>query len=272
VELGYVEGKTIVLEQRTARGRPEALPALASELVRLNVDVLYATGPPAIRAAKNATSVIPIIALDLETDPVESGLAQSLARPGGNVTGLFLNFPDMAGKWLELLREAAPGRHRVGLLWDSTTGSTQVTAATAAAHRLDIDLQVLRVRNSDEINEALERGVRAGTTAIVALSSPIVIGSSKSIAEFTTRNRLPAISPFREFADSGGLLSYGPKLRDFYLRAAFFVDKILHGAKAADLPIEQPTTFELVINQKTAKVLGLTIPKTLLLRADEVIQ
>jgi putative ABC transport system substrate-binding protein len=271
-ELGYVEGQNVILEQRTARGKAEVLPGLAIELVRLNVDVIYATGPAAIRAARSATKVIPIVALDLETDPVESGLVKSLAKPNGNITGLFLDFPDLAGKWLQLLLEAAPAHDRVGLLWDSTTGSAQLAAAKAAAQRFGIDLQVLEVRGFDNIEEALRRGIRGGSTALAALSSPIVSGSSKLIAEFATRNRLPAISPFREFADSGGLISYGPNLREFYLRAAFFVDKILHGAKAADLPIEQPTKFELVINLKTAKALGLTIPQSLLLRADEVIQ
>src|SRR5215471_19974402 len=271
-ELGYVEGKNIILEQRTARGKPEALPGLAMELVRLNVDVLYATGPPAIKAARDATRQIPIVALDLETDPVESGWVQSLARPGGNVTGLFLDFPDLAGKWLELLLAAAPGRNRIGVLWDSTTGSGQLSAVKAVAQRFKVDLQVLEVRTSDDIEEALRNGMHAGSSALVALSSPIVSERSKSIAEFAMRNRLPAMSPFREFAESGGLMSYGPNLREFYLRAAIFVDKILRGAKAADLPIEQPTKFELVINLKTAKSLGITIPQTLMLRAEEVIQ
>ena len=270
--LGYIEGKNIVFEQRTARGKAELLPGLAMELVRLNVDVVYATGPAAIKAAHDATSAIPIVALDLESDPVESGLARSLARPGGNVTGLFLNFPDLAGKWLELLLEAAPGRDRIGLLWDSTTGSAQLHAAEASAHRFRIDLQVLEIRSSDDVEDALTRGLHEGSTALVALSSPNVIGASSSIARFATRYRLPAISPFREFADSGGLISYGPNLREFYLRAAFFVDSILRGAKAAELPIEQPSRFELIVNLKAAKALGLMISPSLLLRADEVIQ
>jgi putative tryptophan/tyrosine transport system substrate-binding protein len=271
-DLGYVEGKNITLEQRTARGKPEVLPSLAMELVRLDVDVIYATGPPAIKAARDATREIPIVALDLETDPVQRGWVQSLSRPGSNITGLFLDFPDLAGKWLELLLAAAPGRNRLGVLWDSTTGSAQLSALRAAGQHFNIDLQVLEVRASDEIEDALRSGVRAGANALVALSSPIVIGSSKSIAEFATHSRLPAISPFREFADGGGLISYGPNLREFYVRAAFFVDKILRGAKAADLPIEQPTKFELVINLQAAKSLELTIPPSLLLRADEVIQ
>lgn len=271
-QLGYVEGKNIVLEQRSARGRPEALPALAKDLVSLKVDVLYATGPPAIRAAKQATSTIPIVALDLESDPIESGFAESLARPGGNVTGLFLDMPDLAGKWLELLREVAPGRNRVGLLWDSTTGSAQLAAARAVALRLKVDLQVLEVRNTDDIEGALRDGVRAGSTALIALSSPNILAGSKQIAEFALRNRLPAISLFQDFPDNGGLISFGPEQQEFYLRAALFVDKILRGAKSADLPIERPTKFVLAVNLRTAKALGLTIPPSILVRADRVIE
>jgi putative ABC transport system substrate-binding protein len=271
-ELGYVEGKNVVLELRLASGKPEALPGLAIELVRLNVDVLYATGPPALRAARDATSVIPIVALDLETDPVQSGLVRSLARPGGNITGLFLDLPTLAGKWLELLEAAAPGRHRIGLLWDSTTGSSQLDAAKAAAGRFDLDLRIVEVHNSDDMDEALRNAVSKGARAMVMLSSPTVSASSKQLAEFMIRNRLPAISPFRAFADGGGLLSYGPNLTVFRRVAASYVDSILKGAKPSELPIHQPTTFELVINLQTAKTLGLTIPQSLLLRADEVIQ
>ena len=271
-ELGYVEDRNILLELRSASGKPEALPGLAAELVRLNVDVLYATGPSAVRAAREATSVIPIVALDLETDPVQSGLVRSLARPGGNITGLFLDVPSLAGKWLELLKAAAPERRRVGLLWDSTTGSTQLNAAKAAAQRLNLDLRVVEVRRADDLDEALERAVNAGSNAIVMLSSPIVSASSKRLAEFMARNRLPAISPFRAFADGGGLMSYGPNLLEFRRFAATYVDRILKGAKPSDLPIQQPTNFEFVINVKAAKALGLTIPQSLLVRANEVIR
>jgi len=271
-DLGYADGKTIIVEQRSASGNPEALPTLADELVQLNVDVLVATGPPAVRAAKDATRTIPIVAVDLETDPVSSGLVQSLGRPGGNITGFFLDLPDLAGKWLELLETAAPGRRRVGVLWDSTTGPWQLAAVKTAAQKLAIDLQTIEVRKSDDFDAALREAIRTGVKAIVMLSSPIVSGSSSWLAEFTAKNRLPAISPFRIFADSGGLMSYGPDLLDFSRRAASYVDKILKGAKPSDLPIQQPTKFELVMNLKTAKTLGLTIPQLLLLRADEVIQ
>jgi putative ABC transport system substrate-binding protein len=208
----------------------------------------------------------------LETDPVQAGWAQSLARPGGNITGLFLNLSILTGKWLELLRTAVPAIRRVGLLWDSTTGSAQLTAMKAAAQQFEIELQVLEIRNTGELDAALRAAVSGDSKAMAMLSSPIVRNSSKEIADFTVKNRLPAISAFRPFADFGGLMSYGPDLEEFFRRCATYVDKILKGAKPGDLPIEQPRKFELVINMKTAKALGLTIPQSLLLRADEVIQ
>ena len=271
-EMGYLEGRNFALERRSADGKPEVLPGLVADLIRLNVDVIYATGPPAVRAAKNATSIIPIVALDLETDPVQSGLVVSLGRPGGNLTGLFLDLPVLAGKWLELLQEAAPGRRRVALLWDTTTGPAQMTAAKAAAQRLGVDLQIVEFRSFEDVDEALKRAVGSGARALAMLSSPALNRDAPRLAEFALRNRLPAISPFRAFADAGGLMSYGPNLLAFRRFAATYVDKILKGAKPGDLPIQQPSTFEFVINQKTAKALGLTLPPSLLLRADEVIQ
>jgi putative ABC transport system substrate-binding protein len=271
LDLEYIEGTSIRFERRLASG-PGDMPALAAELVRLNVDVLYVTGPLALRAAQAATTTIPIVALDLETDPVHSGVAHSLAQPGGNVTGLFLDLPGLAGKWLELLEAAAPGRHRVGLLWDPSTGSTQLNAAKGAAQKFDVDLRIIGVKSVDDFDQALQRAVTEGVRAIVMLSSPVVSTNSKQLAEVMARKRLPAISPFRAFADNGGLLSYGPNLKVFRRVAASYVVKILKGAKARDLPIQQPTTFELVINLKTAEALGLSIPKNLLLRADDVVQ
>jgi putative ABC transport system substrate-binding protein len=271
-DMGYVEGRNVVLDVRSAAGKPNELPGLAAELVRRNVDVLYTTGPPAVRAAKNATSVIPIVALDLETDPVQSRLVASLARPGGNLTGLFLDLPGLAGKWLELLQAAVPGRRVVALLWDATTGPAQLTAAKAAAQRLDIDLNIVEYRNIVELDSALRQVAGSGLKAVAMLSSPLVSSQSQRIAEFVVRNQLPAISPFRSFADAGGLMSYGPDLLAFRRFAATYVDRILKGAKPGDLPIQQPTKFEFVVNQKTAKALGLVIPPSLLVRADEVIQ
>jgi len=271
-DLGYIDGKNIVIAVRSAGGTPDAFPARAAELVQLKVDVIFATGPAATRAAQAATSTIPIVAIDLETDPVQAGWARNLGRPGGNITGLFLDFPSLAGKWLELLKEAAPAVRRIGLLWDSTTGSAQLTAAKAAAPRFKLDPQVIEFRHADDLDVALNAGVAAGVRAIVLLSSPLVSTHSSQLADFVVKNRLPAISPFRRFADAGGLMSYGPDFDDFRLRSASYVDKILKGARPSDLPIQQPAKFELVINLKTAKALGLTIPQSLLQRADEVIQ
>ena len=271
-DLGYVDGNNIVIAVRSAGGVPAALPTHAAELVQLKVDVIYATGPAAIRAAKEATSTIPIVALDLETDPVDAGWARSLARPGGNLTGLFLDVPGLAAKWLELLNVAAPAVRRIGLVWVPSTGSAQMSAARAAAPKFALDLQVIEVRSANELDAALGAGVRAGARALVMLSSPFVATRATKLADFAVKNVLPAISPFRRFAGAGGLMSYGPDFDDFRARSASYVDKILKRANPADLPIEQPTKFERVINLKTAKTLGLTIPKALLLRADEVIQ
>ncbi len=271
-DLGYVEGQNILVVLRSPQGKPEKLSVLAAEIVRLNPDVIYAIGPPAVRAARDATATIPIVAFDLETDPVQGGLVSSLSRPGANLTGLFLDLPGLAGKWLELLKQAAPGIRRVGLVWDSTAGSSQLVAARAAAQVLAIDVEVLEVRSPDDLDTALNVGAGGGLKALAVLSSPILDDGSKHIADFAIKNRLPAISLFRSFTNAGGLMSYGPNLLEFRLRAAGYVDRILKGAKPGDLPIEQPTKFEFVINLKTAKTLGLTIPQELLLRADEVIQ
>jgi putative ABC transport system substrate-binding protein len=271
-EFGYVEGRTVTIERRSSDGRTDELPRLATELVQRNVDVIYATGPAALRAAKAATTKIPIVALDLETDPVTTGIVRSLGRPGGNITGLFLDQPILAGKWLELLMEAAPGRRRVGLLWDVTTGDSQLKAAQAAAQRLGAVLHVFEIRTGADLDPALHNALARNVQSIMMLSSPIVSPNSKHLAQFTMKNRLPGISPFRAFAEGGGLLSYGPDLVAFRRFSATYVDKILKGGKPAELPIQQPTNFEFVVNQKTARGLGLDIPPSMLVRADEVIQ
>ena len=273
-ELGYVEGKNFTLEIRSAAGKPTALPGLAAELVTRNVDVIFAEGPVAVSAARDATRVIPIVAFDLETDPVQAGWARSLARPGGNVTGLFLHAPALAGKWIELLRAAAPGVLRMGLLWDSTTGSAQLLAAKAAAQGFGIETQVMEVRGAGDVETALRAGMRAGIGAIVVLSGPELgqAATHKQIADFAARNRLPSISLFRGFSNAGGLMSYGHALAFFRPRAGVLIGKILNGANPGDLAIELASKFELVINLKTAKAMGITIPQALRLRADELIQ
>jgi putative ABC transport system substrate-binding protein len=271
-DLGYVEGRNILVELRSVPGKPEEFSVMAAEIVRTKPDVIYAIGPQAVRAAKDATATIPIVAFDLETDPVQSGLVRSLSRPGGNLTGLFLDFPGLAGKWLELLKQAAPGIRRVVLLWDSTSGSSQLVAAKAAAQVLAIDVEVIEVRSRDDLDVGLNVGPSGGLKALAVLSSPILENGSKHIADLAIKNRLPAISMFRSFTNAGGLMSYGPNLLEFRLRAASYVDRILKGATAGDLPIEQPSKFELAVNMKTAKAMGLTIPQSLRLRADELIQ
>jgi putative ABC transport system substrate-binding protein len=263
-DLGYVEGQTIVLEFRSPTTGAEKLPGYASELVRLDADVIIAIGPTAVRAARDATSVLPIVAMDLETDPVASGFARSLGRPGGNITGLFMD-SELAGKWLELLRAVVPKIEIVGVLWDSGTGSAQLATVKAAAQGITVKLLVLETRNAVDLDVALGAGLNGGANALVVLSSPVVGAAvnSKRIAVFATSNRLPAISPFRSFTEAGGLMSYGPSILDVYRNTSTFADKILKGALPSDLPIEPPNKYELVINRKTANALGLTFPQSL---------
>ncbi len=273
-QLGYEEGKNLAFEIRSAAGQPAAFPGLAAELVQLKVDVIFAAGPAAIQAAMAATRTIPIIAHDQETDPVKAGWARSLARPSGNLTGLFLDAPLVAGKWVGLLREAAPGIRRIGLLWDATTGSAQLLAAKAAAQGSAIEQWVMEVRGAGGFDTALRAGASAGIQAIAMLGSPEMSWrvTAKLVADFAAEHRLPAISPFRVFSDVGGLMSYSLTREDFEPKIGVLIGKILNGAKPGDFAIELPTKFEFVINLKTAKALGLAIPQSLLLRADEVIQ
>jgi putative ABC transport system substrate-binding protein len=272
-DLGYVEGRTIALDVRFAAMKQEAFPRLAADLVRRTVVVLVAIGPAATRAAKDSTSTIPIVALDLESDPIQAGFASSFAQPGGNITGCFLDQPAITGKWLELIGDAVPGIRRIAVLVDATTGEWQQTAITAAAEKRRVDLQAVKIRRSEELDPALHAAVRRGAGALVQLSSPLfdLPLVHKRLVAFTVQHRLPTISMFRRFAEAGGLMSYGPNV-EYYKRLPVYIDKILKGAKPGDLPIEQPTKFELVINLKTAKALGLTIPPLLLQRADQVIE
>jgi ABC-type uncharacterized transport system substrate-binding protein len=272
-DLGYVESHTIALEFRFADGRPEVLPRLAAELVHLHVDVLIAIGPAAVSAAREAAGAIPVVAIDLESDPVQRGWVRSYARPGGNITGLFMDLPGLTGKWLELLREAVPGLARVAVLWDPTTGPHQVDALRTAARRLGVDIHLVEIRDPERYGPLLTTAMEARPGALVQLSSPRVGGPyAQQIADFTVQHHLPAISLFKSFAEAGGLMAYGPNLVQFFGRLAVYVDKILRGATPAELPVEQPTKFDLVLNLKTAQALGITFPPTLLFQADEVIQ
>ena len=272
-DLGYVEGQTIAIEYRWAEGSPTPLPLLAAELVQLKVDVIVTQGEVATRTVKEATSTIPVV-MATSGDPVGAGLVASLARPGGNVTGLSVMAPDMTGKRLQLLKEAVPEVSRVAILYDpaSLAAVLLVKEAQVAARTLRLTVHPLEVRTPDELGPAFDAMTRERAQALLALGDPFTMTHQRRILDLAAKRRLPVISQFRDFADGGGLMSYGPDRLDMFRRAATFVDKILKGAKPADLPVEQPTKFELVVNLKTAKALGLTIPQSILIRADHVIQ
>jgi putative ABC transport system substrate-binding protein len=273
-ERGWVEGETIAIEFRWAEGELERFPGLASELVRLKVDVIVAIGgTPASLAAKQATDTIPIV-MAVGADPVGTGLVASLAQPGGNITGLTLFTPELEGKRLELLKEAVPGLSRVAVLANPVNpfSASAVRTAEGAAQALRIPLQLLEVRDPSEFEDAFAAMTRAQADALVVLPDPMLAAQRKRIVGLAAEHRLPAMYGFREDAEAGGLMAYATNYPDILWRAAAFVDKILKGAKPADLPIEQPTKFELIVNLKTAKALGLTLPPLLLFQADEVIQ
>jgi putative tryptophan/tyrosine transport system substrate-binding protein len=270
-ELGYDEGRNISIEYRWAEGRDERLSGLAAELVRLKMDVIVA-GVGAVEAVKRVTTTIPIV-MPVSTDPVRAGLVTSLARPGGNITGVTTLSGELPGKWLELLKEAVPGISRVAVLWDSAGDPSQVRTSEAAARSLDVRLHVLKVNRADNVESAFVEARKREAGALIVVGSPLFYVHRARLVELAARHRIPTIYAQREFVvGSGGLMSYGADYRHLFQRAATYVDKILKGAKPGDLPIEQPTKFELVINLKTAKALGLTIPPAVLARADEVIQ
>jgi putative ABC transport system substrate-binding protein len=272
-ELGYVEGKNVLIEYRYAEGKLDLLPALASELVQLKVDVIVTASPPGVQAAKNATSTIPIVFAAIG-DPVGGGFVASLARPGGNVTGLSILAPALSGKRLELLKEAFPKVTRVVILWNPTSSGEALSfrEMPAVAKALGVQHQSMEVRGANDFEDGFQRAKQEGAQALVTMPSPVINANRQQVLEFAAKNRLPAMYAGSEFVEAGGLMSYGPNYTDQFRRAAVFVDKILKGAKPADLPVEQPTKFELVINLKTAKALGLTIPPSLLQRADQVIE
>ncbi len=273
-ELGYVEGQNLVLEYRSAEGKFERLPSLAGELVRLKPDVLLVATTPANLAAKKATTTIPIVMVSV-ADPVGVGLVPSLARPGGNITGITNITAELAGKRLELLKEAVPGAARFAVLVNPDDQNTplQMRSAEAAARSLGVHLHpVVAVRSGNDLEGAFEAAVKGGAGAAIRMVDPLGSALRRRQAELAAKHHLPVIYAFREDAEAGGLMSYGTNLREQYRQAATFVDKILRGAKPADLPVEQPTRFELVVNLKTAKALGLTIPRSILVRADQVIE
>jgi putative ABC transport system substrate-binding protein len=273
-DLGYVEGQNIHLEVRWSEGRLDRLPELAAELIRLQVDVLVVYGPQSVQAAREATSTIPIVMARID-DADEHGFVASLARPGGNITGLSFQTGALSGKWLELLKDAVPSLARVAVLWDATGTANQRRTLEQAAPALGVHLHVVEVRSPDDFDSAFAAAHTAQAEGFVILASPLFGLHLPRLVELAAQHRLPMIGWNRRFAEAGGLMAYGPKESDpswGWRRAAVFVDKILKGAKPADLPVEQPMKFELVINLKTAKTLGLTMPPALLFQADEVLQ
>jgi putative tryptophan/tyrosine transport system substrate-binding protein len=271
-DAGYVEGETIKIEARWAQGKPDVLPQLTRELIQLHADVLVPTARASIEAARAATAELPIVANDLESDPVASGYVQSLAHPGGNLTGLFLDAPTLCGKWLQQIGEIIPNLKKVAVLWDVTTGTYQLEAIKAAAASASIDLVVMEFRDNAGIDTALESGLKQGPQAVVQLGSPLIRQAGIRTGALLSARRIPGISQFRTFPDGEGLMSYGPDLIHLYRRIGPIVGRILRGARPADLPIERPTKFELVINLKAAKALSLTVPQALLATADELIE
>ena len=272
-EFGYVEGKNVVVEYRSAEGELDHLPALAAELVRLKVEVIVTSGPSVTRAVKEATTTIPIV-MGFDTDPVGNGFVASLARPGGTITGLSVLSPDISGKQLELLKEIVPTLSHVAILGASTNpGNAQAlkeTELAAGTHK--VQLQYLNVLRPKDIESAFRDASKGRAGAVLVLASPLIESHRTQITDLAAKNRLPAIYYAPEFVEAGGFMSYGTSFPDLFRRAATYVDKILKGVKPADLPVEQPTKFELVINLKTAKQVGLIIPPTVLARADKIIR
>jgi putative tryptophan/tyrosine transport system substrate-binding protein len=273
-ELGYVEGKNIIIEYRWAEGKADRLPLLAAELVRLKVDAIFASGAvqPAL-AAKNATTMIPIVFVAV-TDPIGLGLVASLARPGRNITGLSSMSRGLSGKRLELVKESFPKASRVAVLWnpDNPSSVSSMQETKAVAPLLGIKLQSLEIRESNDLEQAFSAVKKEAAEALVLLNSPNFVNLRKQFVDLAAKSRLPAMYDESQWVDAGGLMSYGPNYPDLWRRAATYLDKILKGTKPADIPVEQPTKFELIINLKTAKQIGLTIPPNMLARADKVIK
>jgi putative ABC transport system substrate-binding protein len=270
-DLGYVEGQNIAIEYRSADGRADRLPELANELARLKVDIMVTITSPGVRAAKQATNTIPIVMGAID-DAVEQGFVASLARPGGNVTGTSWLNPELSAKRLELLKEALPRLSRAAVLREAVGGASSLRATMETSRILGVQLQILELREANEIASAFAAMLRERVGALDVLPGPMITGHMEEIVQRVGKDRLPGIFPDAQFVEAGGLMSYGPVSSEMYRRAATYVDKILKGAKPADLPVEQPTKFELVINLKGAKQIGLTIPPNVLARADRVIR
>ena len=274
-EAGYVEGKNVIIEMRSAEGRAERLPELVSEVLRLKVDVLVAMSTQTALAAQKATTTVPVVFASV-ADPVAAGIVASLARPGGNITGtaLFVGGSGFGGKWVELLKEAAPGVSRVAVLWNSANpaGAPLVRDMQVAAPVLKVKLDLFEARDAASLERAFAAIGASSAQAIIVTPDPFLTDNRAQLVQFAASKRLPAMYSFKVFADAGGLMAWGGSPEDSVRKSVKYVDKILKGAKPADLPVEQPTTFDLVINRKTAKALGLTIKPSLLLRANQIIE
>jgi len=269
---GYRVPEEVEFISRFANGDPTRLAPMAIELVDQNVDVIAAVSTPVALAVRAATATIPIVAFDLETDPVATGMIASLARPGGNITGLFFDFPEFRTKLLELLKEVVPSLSKIAVIWDPNSGSAQLKSIEIAAEAIKVSLEKLEVRNAAEMKQAFDTAKRTDVDAAIILSSPFIGANAKLAAELTLSRRLPAVTLFSEFTRNGGLMSYGPNILDVYRHVGGIAAKVLQGSKPADLPVELTTNFELVVNLKTAKALGLTFPLPLLGRADQMIE
>ena len=269
---GLREREDFALITRATGGDMAKVPSILDELLASKVDLLVVSGPPLTRAVHEAIKTLPIVTFDLESDPVEGGWLQSYARPGGNLTGVFSDFPDFSTKWLQLLKEIVPGITKLAVLWDPSTPSVQQKAIAAAAQSVNVKTEVLELKSPSDFQTVFDAVTARRPDGLILLSSPLVSINSKQLAELALQHRLPAISLFANFARSGGLVSYGPDLDEFYRETGIMAAKILKGTKPADLPAERPTRFELIVNAKTAKSLGLAIPPTILATADEVIE
>jgi putative tryptophan/tyrosine transport system substrate-binding protein len=271
-ETGYVDGQNVVLEERIMGTDLDRADEISRELVALRSKVIFAGTPYAIRAALKATSTIPIVGVDLESDPVTSGLVKSIARPGGNFTGFFLDIPDLGGKQIELLMEAVKSVSRLAIVWDESIGSVQYHATETAPRPAGVTLQSLPIKRAEDFGPALERATHEQAQGLILLSSPLIFIQRQHIADMTLRAGMPTISLFTSFPKFGGMMAYGPNFPTLYKQAASYVARILAGANPGELPVQRPNKFELVVNLKTAKALGLDIPAMLLGRADEVIE
>ncbi|HEY4168819.1 MAG TPA: ABC transporter substrate-binding protein [Reyranella sp.] len=269
---GYADGKTVSIVVRAAAFDPNRVAQYAAELIDSKVDVLFAVGSKVIREARQRTSTIPIVALDLESDPVASGFVKSLAQPGGNVTGLFFDFAEFSGKWLEIMGEIVPGLKRAGVIWDPATGKVQIDAATTVARQRGVALDVIECAAPAAIEQGFQQAADRKVQVVLVLSSPVFGTVPQLVSSAALKHRLPTITMFPEFAEMGGLVAYGTDQRDLFRQSGEIVGRVLAGTRPADLPVERPTRILLAVNMKTAAALGLTIPQVVLLRADQVIE